>query len=186
MRNLLPIVIIVISIGLFYFHISPEYGKVQALMTQKSEYADALQRAKDLGVLRDQLLTKYNGFSQDDLSRLMRLVPDDVNTVKLVTDINSVAGKYAMTLKGITVFDTLLDTSSTVADTTAPQLAYNTKIITFKFSSTYPNLVKFLQDLEHSLQVVDVKSVQFDVPPDGTDTGVYNYAVTLDTYYLKQ
>ena len=186
MRNILPIILIVISIGLFYFDIAPQYTTVETLMAQKSQYADAITKVQEVSTLRDELLTKYNGFSADNIARLERLVPENINTVKLVSDLNSVAGTHGITIKSVSVSDDIVDTSQTVPDTTAPQKPYNTTTISFKFDSTYPDLVTFLQDLEHSLQVVDVKAVTFQVPPDNVNTGVFEYAITIQTYYLKQ
>lgn len=187
MRNLLPIVLIVIAIGLFFLYISPAYGQVETLMTQKSDYATALAKAADVGVLRDQLLTKYNSFSQDNLARLNTLVPDSVNTVKLVTDLNSVASAYGITISKVTVTDQVADNGTSVStdQTTSQRPPYNTTNVSFQFSATYPHLVQFLESLEKSLQVVDVTKVSFDVPEDGINTGVYDYTVGVQTYYLN-
>lgn len=185
MRNLLPIILIVLSIGLFYLYINPSFMNVQTLIGTEHQYQDALSKASELGARRDQLLTKYNSFSQDEINRLNRILPDSVDTVKLITDLDSVAGKYGITLHSINVTQALLDNSQSINTNEASTTPYNTTTINFGFSATYPNLVLFLKDMEKSLQMVDIKSVSFDVPQGGLSANMYNYNVSLDTYSLK-
>ncbi len=186
MRSFTPIILIAISIGLFFLFIMPRYHDVQDLQAKQVEYKNALTEASALGETRDDLLTRYNSFSQDNLNRIARLIPDTVNTVKLMTDIDSIAGRYGTTLRNITV-NQAVDTSQVVGQaTTAPAKPYQTTSISFHFVTTYPNLISFLRDLEKSLELVDVKSISFNVATDiGPSAGLYEYQITLNTYSLR-
>jgi Tfp pilus assembly protein PilO len=185
MKSLMPITLVVISLGLFYLHISPQYDGVKVLMAQEGEYQEALEKTEELANRRDELLTTYNSFSQDNLNRLARILPTEVNTVKLVTDLNALAGRYQTTLRRIEVMEEVVDNGQVIAlDGDGPKLYYTTTI-SFQFSSSYENLVLFLKDLERSLQMVDVKSVTFDAPDEQTVTGLYDYSVSIQTYWLK-
>lgn len=181
----MPIILILISVGLFYLHISPRYHEVQNLQDQQKQYKDALARASELGSVRDTLLTKYNSFSQSDLARLERIVPEKVNTVKLIADTDSIAGRYGITIKSITASEQPVDNNQSVVTSATPAKAYKTTVITFKFSATYPNFVLFLKDLEKSLQLIDVEKVTFDVPSDASSKGLYDYTASIDTYSLN-
>ena len=157
MKSLTPILLITLSLGLFYLHVSPRYQSIQTLMTEEVQYKNALAKAGELQDRRDQLLTKYNGFSKSDSDRVKRLIPDTVNTVKLVADMNSIAGKYGITIKSIVTTQQKVDDSQAVGGkgTAAPKKPYQTTLITFAFTSTYQNLVQYLKDLEKSLQLID-------------------------------
>ena len=185
MKSLTPFLLIVISIGLYFMHIAPRYSEVQNLRAQVAQYNDALTRAKDLEKKRDELLTTYNTFSPDNLDRIEKLVPDTVNSVKLVSDINNVAGKYGIIIKSISTLDQPIDNSQSVATGGTPVKPYVTTVVAFKFSASYQNLVLFLKDLEKSLQLIDIKSIGFDVPTDVASKGVYGYQVSFQTYSLK-
>ena len=187
MKSLTPIVLIVISIGLFYLHIAPRYSQVQTLRSQQTQYKDALARVDDLKVSRDQLLTKYNSFSQDNLTRLERFLPDKVNTVKLIADIDNVAGRYGIAIRSVTTVDQDVDNSQTIATGENTEKPYKTTQGTFRFTSSYPNLVLFLKDLEKSLQMVDVKSVSFQVVQGSSqaNSGLSEYQIAIHTYSLK-
>lgn len=181
----MPILLIVISLGLFYLHIDPQYDKVKVLMAEEGEYHEALEKTAELADRREELLTTYNAFSQENLNRLARILPTEVNTVKLIADLNAVAGRYQTTLRKIQVTEETVDNGESIAlDTSVPKLYYTTTV-SFSFSATYENLVLFLKDLERSLQMVDVKSVTFEAPDEQAATGIFDYNVKFQTYWLK-
>ena len=187
MKSLTPVLLISISLGLFYLHISPRYHSIQNFMSEEVQYNEALTKAGELENKRDELLTKYNTFSADKTKRLERLIPDTVNTVKLVADMNNVAAKYGITIKNITTTQQIVDDSQTIGGKgAAAKKPYQTTLITFAFAATYPNLIFYLKDLEKSLQLIDVQSVAFQVPSDENgNSGIYPYIVSFQTYSLK-
>lgn len=154
------------------------------LKQERGQYQEALSRVQELSEKRDALIDTYNAFSKEDLDRLARIVPDKVNTVKLVTDIDSIAGKYGITVRSVRVTDQVADNSQVVGGGT-PANPYQTTTLTFSFSSSYEKLVPFLKDLEKSLQMIDINSVNFQVPTGTTANGIYQYAISLQTYWLK-
>jgi Tfp pilus assembly protein PilO len=166
-------------------YVGPSYSNIQTLIGQEHQYQDALSKAAELGTVRDQLLTKYNSFSQDNLSRLSRILPDSVNTVKLVTDLDSIAGRYGITVHSVQITQALVDNSQAINTSVASTTPYNTTTINFSFSATYQNLVSYLKDLEKSLQMIDIKSVGFNVPQSGFNANIYDYTVSIETYSLK-
>lgn len=186
MKSITPVLLIVISIGLFYLHISPRYERVQTLRTEQSQYNDALDRVDELAISRDQLLTKYNDFSQDNLARLERFIPDKVNTVKLIADIDGVAGRHGIAIRSVTTTDQDIDNAQSISTSPSDEKPYKTTQISFRFTATYPNLVLFLKDLEKSLQMVDVKMVSFQVPQGNQNSsGLSEYQIAIHTYSLK-
>src|SRR3989344_518415 len=182
-RNLLPLLLIAVSVALFYLHIDPRYQDVKALSDEKSQYVQALTKAGELKNVATELLGKYNNISQDNLLKLEKLVPDTLNTVKLVADINAIAGKYGIALEGIRVTEKTSDSAQQV-ETGENSPKYNTATVSFSFSATYENLTLFLTDLEKSLQIVDIKSVDFDSDVENTNAS-YDYSVSFQTYWLK-
>lgn len=185
MRSLIPIFLVAVSLGLYYTYINPQYAAIQELKSQSNQYQLALDKAKELEQERDVLLTKYNNFSQEDINRINRILPNKVNTVKLITDIDSVAARYGITIRSVSVTQTNLDNAQAVVTEGVPEKLYNTTTIAFKFSSTYPNLVQFLKDLEKSVQMIDMQFVRFEVGETDDSSGVHSYEVSFNTYWLK-
>lgn len=177
----MPILLIFVSLGLFYVFIDPRLQEVRSLIEQERGYKEAIVKAEELMSVRDQLLTQYNSIPRSDLERLEKIVPDSVNFVKLVADIDSVAGRNLIVPRGIDISE-VADESLGINDP-ASLKPYLSSTITFSFVSSYERMILFLTDLEKSLQMIDIKSVTFSA--DGKDDGLYDFTVSFQTYWLR-
>src|SRR5579864_4953511 len=99
MKPFLPILLIVISIGIFYLYINPNYTNIRTLLSQRSDYQTALANIEQVKQLRDSLETQYGNISPDDINRLNKVIPQNLNVVKLTADLDSMASKRAMSLR---------------------------------------------------------------------------------------
>jgi Tfp pilus assembly protein PilO len=182
-----------ISVGAFVLYVNPAYQELNALKVQKAEYDEALNNSKILQTIRGTLSDKYKSFNPNDLARLEKLLPDNVDNIKLILEIQRIASTYGMTLQNVK-FDT--DTvanqtanqagfvTSGAALAAAPKKDYGTFDLEFSTSGSYGNFVNFLADLERSLRIVDVKSVTFtSTVAAGSDTYKYDFKIT--TYWFK-
>jgi len=182
MRFIIPIILIVAAIGLFVGYINPQYQQVKMLSAKSAQYGDALDQAKELRTVRDHLLAERNTFSSDDLNRIAHALPDNVDNIRLIIDINNIASRHGLTLKTINVGD--VSDSSQARSSTATGSSgdpVGSVTVNFSFSADYDTFMAFLHDLEHSLRIVDVESIDFDAPAQGT---VSDYTLTIRTYWL--
>ncbi len=177
MNNSSAFILILISVGLFYTFISPQYDKVTALQTEASEYSNVIESVNELKDTRDNLLAKFQTLPKSELDKLIRILPDHVDTVKLALDIDTIAAKYGISIKNIKVEEE--ERSEIVTGSFGG--AYETINVNFNFTTSYPNFRRFLADLEESLRLIDVRSVAFE----STDGGAYDYKIAFDTYWLK-
>lgn len=191
MRLILPIILIAVSIGAFVLYISPTYAEIKILRADKAEYDTALDNSKILQTIRGELSDKYKNFDPDDLAKLERLLPNNVDNIKLILEIQRVAATYGMTLRNVK-FDT--DAAAATANQagfvtggaaqTAPKKDYGTFDLEFSTEGSYSNFVSFLTDLEKSLRIVDVKGITFtSTTAGGSDTYRYDFKIT--TYWFK-
>lgn len=179
MRGLLPILFVVIAGGIFFGFIDPAYDRVKELRAEESQFDQALTRSKELQQVRDQLLSRYNTFSQSELERLQKLLPDNVDNVRLILDFDALASRYGMRIRNVA-----LETNESRAargQVGAGESRYDSLILSFSVTGSYDTFRAFLGDLEQSLRLVDVTSVTFSATP----TGVYDYSVAVKTYWLK-
>jgi Tfp pilus assembly protein PilO len=191
MNLITPIVLIIISIGTFVFYIDPGYRgqdltgvdrSVQSLQQELAEYQKASNNAETVRSKRQSLQDTKNSFSLADLSKLQYLLPDNIDNIKLIIDMNNIASKHSLVLKGAKL-DTG-DTNTNKNESTKIGLdnkKYGTVKISFSVSSTYSNFQDFLKDLERSLRLVDIT----DLSVNGSDNGIYDFSVSLNTYWLK-
>ena len=181
-KYILPTILIAASISLFIFYIDPTYKEVKDLKEVESQYSVALTKSFELREVRDGLLQRYNSFSESDLERIEKMVPNNVDNVRLVMDIDSMAAEYGSTLR-----DVVMSVSSEEEGTTRLNIAeakdYDFVNLQFSILATYENFVSFVTDLKDSLRLVDIVSLSFK--PTAQNPSVYKFNFTIKTYYLK-
>lgn len=199
MKNLTPIILILLSIGIFFFLIDPKYKEVQRLQAEVVENNKTLDIAKKLSSSREVLRSKFNKISQEEKSELEKLLPDTVDNVRLIIDINNIAEQFGIVIRDISINSTeekgnQVSTPRTqgssfegVIEENSIQYVDKSKIgvISFSFSvsAKYEVFLEFLKQLEESLRIVDIRNIEIS---RNADEGVfYDYKVTLDTYWLK-
>src|SRR4051812_6883066 len=101
--NVTPFLLILLSAGLFYVYINPQYAEINQLNAKEAEYVSALDKVQQIQQIRTDLLTKYNNFSPDNLHKLETLLPDNVDSVRLALDLSTAAKKYNISIKNIRV-----------------------------------------------------------------------------------
>ena len=178
MKGSTAIILILVSIGLFYTLINPEYAKVKVLRSQAAEYQGVLDNVSKLIATRDDLLDKYKAIPQAEIDRLGKVLPDNLDTVKLALDLDTLGSKYGVTVKSV---QTLKNDTSTGAISLPDGKAYQNAQVSFDFVATYDNFQKFLRDVETSQRISNVKEITFQT----TDNGLYEYRMILETYWLK-
>src|SRR5687767_12115956 len=102
-RFITPIILLLIAAAIFFGYISPAYKDTKTVRSEIGEYEEALSQSKELQASRDELLTKYNTFEARDLERLKKFLPGNVDNVRLVMDIDSIASKYGMILRNVSI-----------------------------------------------------------------------------------
>ncbi len=190
MKNIFSIIFIVAAIAGFILVVQPKYKEIQSLQKKSEELEQVLANARKLQSIRDELLEKKNNLSQPDIARLAKMVPDSVDNVKLILELQNIANQYGLQI----------ETASTNKEETAGDASdggkakkeeasfvdlesrdYGIITLDFNLSGTYHNFLSFLRDIERNLRVTDIRTVAF--AGDGTDN--YSFQLSLDTYWLK-
>lgn len=181
---LLPIGLLAAAVGLFATYTNPTYQDTKVLAARVASYDEALDRAQELRAERDQLLSKYNTFSTEDRQRLLRGLPDNVDNIRLIIDINNIASRHGLTLKDVELGE-VSDSRATRNELSvgASADAVGSVEVSFALATTYEDFLAFLQDLEHSLRLVDVESIDFTAPEAATLRS--DYSLTIRTYWLR-
>lgn len=185
-RYIFAIVLTALAGAVFFLYTKPTYDGVQGLKEQSGQYDAALEKASQLQQLKQSLLQKYNSFTPGDLDRLQKLLPDHVDNVALILDLDNLAGRYQMPIANVDVSTPA--SAGATAGAIGPAGGQKYDSVTIKFSTTgkYNDFLSLLKDLESALRVVDMVSLSLS-PGAGTGSvnDYYNYEVTLRTYWLK-
>ncbi len=183
------------AIGLFIFYTDGTYKEVSALRQTQSAYSEALQNSRKLLAVRDQLASKYNALSREDRDRLEKLMPDNVDNIRLILNIDKVAKQYGMLPSDIKFDASATDQKRNTDGTTQPRTPaearelnnpYGTFNLEFSVTGTYPKFLAFLHDLEQSLRLIDVEAVAFAAAGPNDPLGSYRYTFKIQTYWLKK
>ncbi len=209
MRYVMPIILIGISVAVFFVFTNPFYNDVSQLRDQVASYNGALSNSKALENERDQLTKKKNSMKPENLTKLQKLLPENIDNIRLILEIEQIASPYNMVLKDIK-YDANTDTKDTTAKvTTSTPVAkqggasstsssskdYGVWNLSFSTTGSYANFLNFTRDLETNLRIVDVSSISFssnastsggvNVSASSPSLETYTYNFQIKTYWLK-
>lgn len=206
MRNLFPIILIGIAIGIFFFFGKPFYTNVQNLRAEVSQYNGALANSTELEKTRDSLLEIYNNkISPEEKARLDRFLPNTANNIELILEIQKITDSYNLPLKNIKFDSAVISQSSqnakavqpvaqptTQAGKTESVLPYGIFNLEFETQGDFETFTALLRDLDRNLRTINIKAISFSpVTADKSKTGVvqnsnlYNFDLKVETYWLK-
>ena len=190
MNFIIPIILILSSFAVFFGYIDPNYkgtandgGDYQkygvlSLQTEKANYLDISSSSQRNIEKKTELALKKDTISMENTKKLERLLPNNVDNVRLINEISKIAEKRNLTVKNVTVGDM----SKTTTDTIGPDnTSYGTLSMKFTVNSSYPHFLGFLKELESNLRLLDVTNISFV----STESGFYDFSVSLNTYWLK-
>jgi len=178
MTKFAPIFLIIIAVLAGILYVRPQYEKIQALRVEAVQYENLLLQAQELKNIQAELEVKRSSFTPNDLNRLSKLVPNKVDTARLILDLNGVGAKYAIQMKNIQTLDPVFDTG--IVDREKP---YTASTVSFDFDTSYEAMVPFVRDLERSLRMVDVVDLSLLSNEDGSP--FFKYRITLQAYWLN-
>lgn len=174
------LILILLSLGIFYTFTMSQYGDAQTLAAQASEYRNVIDNVSRIAEARDNLLNSYQSISQSEKDRLAKILPDNVDTVAVARDLDTIASRYGISIKSVQIEDpSVVEPGAIVLPENA--LPYDRAFVSFSFVSNYTNFSKFLADLEKSLRIMDVKTVSFQTG----ETALYEHKIVVQTYWLK-
>lgn len=200
MRWFLPLILITAGVLGFFLITQPIYDEALVLKVEADAYDEALSNSKILQAERDRLTEKFNSFSQQDIDRLEKIVPDSVDNIKLILEIQEVAQERGILVKNVEFEPEQFLEDGEGADSTqnaqnlrrpgaVTNLDYEIFDLEFSIEGRYPAFVEFMELLERSLRVVDVKAISFtpgtSEDKDEVFTDNYKYTFRINTFRLK-
>lgn len=193
LRLIAPFILIGGAIVGFFALVSPVYDEITTLKAQIGAYNQALDNSKALENERDKLAKKYNSIDPANLDKLEKLLPDSVDNIRLILEIEKIASPYGMVLKEVK-YDTVTKdpTKSTAVAAGDQNVNLNSKDyglwnLAFSTEGTYENFLNFIRDLESNLRIVDIASIQFSSVDNALvgKSDTYKYSFKIKTYWLK-
>ncbi len=195
-RNITATILIVLAAGIYFTVTQSMLDGAKAVQAVNVQYLAAIDSADQLIKVRDQVLKDYNTLSLDDKGRLNKMLPNTVDNIRLIIDLNSVALKHGFSLRNIKAVASAAGQKSTTASVSTPQMMpannmngantiatpiLDTVTVSFSVSAPYLQFISFMQDLEADLRIMDLTHLTMSV----NDTGTYDYSLEFKTYWMR-
>lgn len=185
MRLIFNGILLLASAAIVFVYVKPVYEKPSTGVVALQDKKEVLTKARaDLDELKQKqrdFLAKRNEMSQEELERLERLLPREINPVLFVMELDTIAKEQGMSLKNIKFADAKKDAPA-VPGVVVAKKPYETFTLSFDVTGSYASFTTFLRQIEQGLRVTDVTSITL-VANDKVD--VYQYAVKAQTYWMK-
>ena len=192
MNFILPIILIISSFTIFFGYVDPNYkgsgtptsytdknAGIIYLNGEVTKYDDILNSSNKTADLTKELVDKSTiSITEVDKAKLERLLPSNLDNIRLIIEISKIAENRGLVAKNISVGDMAKVTSDSIGTDNTP---YGTLSLKFTVNSTYSNFLSLLQDLESNLRLLDITDISFNA----TENGFYDFNVSLNTYWLK-
>jgi Tfp pilus assembly protein PilO len=187
--RILPSIALMIAIGIFFGYVNPTWkGSIAEIKSAIESDKQALAAADDYIAKQNALASARNAIEPDNLARLSVFLPDSVDNVGLILDINALAARSGLSLSNIDVVTNESDRSDNSNRSIGIGGLQSSKLnpvgsvdLSLSAVGTYSSLQAFLIGLENSARLLDVN----DLVVKGSETGVYSYKMTVRLYWLR-
>lgn len=180
--RILPVLALFVAIGTFFGYVSPTWsGSIAETKAAIVLNDQALTAASEYKAQQNTLAAARSAIDPEHLKRLSVFLPDSVDNVRLILDLNALAARSGLSLSNIDVV--INNTGSTESNTLGAATLNPVGSVNLSLSAvgTFTALQTFLSGVERSARLLDVQ----DIAVKGSDTGVYTYQMTLRLYWLR-
>lgn len=189
-KAILSIIFLGVAVLSFMFYVRPTYDLAQKYKADIARYDSALEKTKEIQALKRDLLTRYNLFAGDNIERLLKMVPDHVDNVRLVLDLDGIASQYGIRVQNVQAetVERKKEGNTTTLVGGETQKPFQSLTLQFEVVATYEDFLALLRDLESSLRIVELEALsvkQYGTAITGDGEPLYTFGVSLRTFWLK-
>ena len=173
---------ILASLGIIFMYVSPTWSG-QIAITKAAIAADdkTIAAAKAFTAHEEELTTAEKHMDPDSLKRLNLLLPDSINTIGMIVDLNKLGSDSGLSVANVSISNT---PAPSAVDMGAAAHQSNETSLDFQANAagSYTALKAFMKAVEKSQRLINIQSV--DVAGAAADTGVYTYLIKMRAYWL--
>lgn len=183
--RILPILALLVAIGIFFGYIRPTWtGSIAVTKAAIKGDENALIAAGEYTAQQNELASARNAIDPVNLARLSVFLPDSVDNVGLILDMNALAARSGLSLSNIDVMANSANTAEDSSDGVLPvsdASPISSVDLSLSAVGTYTALQAFLTGIEKSERLLDVR----DIVVNGSNTGIYTYQMKMRLYWLR-
>jgi hypothetical protein len=168
-RSLTPLLAILVSVGIFIYFIQPMYAEINGVQSETTEYGEAVAKAAEFNQLLNSLISKRNSITAGNLERLEVLVPDNIDPVRVLVDLEALAGRNNMIFGNVNIEER--EAAGDDAGKNNPDAMDGSPIgeddfvpigISFSLIGSYEQFQSMLRDMERSLTLFELKNISLE------------------------
>jgi Tfp pilus assembly protein PilO len=189
-KLLFPILLVILSIGLYFTYLSPAYDILLAFQAQSEELDNTIKESQKFIELHNSLLEKFSSIPASHRANISKILPDAIDVVRLILDVDALAGKHNLVIRSFDVPQ--IENSETSNSKSAQEVGevnenVGSAVITIECAGKYTDLKNFLSEIETSMALMDVVELQVETV-DLSQPGAVRenmYTLGLQAYWLK-
>ncbi len=189
-KGVAPILLLILAVGVYFTFTKSKVDEIKSIKTVNAGYEEALENVEKLIKVRDGVLKTYNSIDEVDRRRLDKIIPNNIDNVRLIIDIKGIGEQHGLTLRNVKTSAKSAATTnsangvgigSEVSAYGSDSSKYETVTLSFEVAASYKSFVELLKSIESSLRILDISKIDIIA----NDTNIYDYEVELKTYWLK-
>lgn len=153
--------------------------EADVLKSKRNIYEKNLSNLNELQTIRENTLSQYNSINQENLNRMDKMLPSQVNSIEAILEVEKIAKSTGMSLKTIDAMNP--DGENPSGNLKKEGEKINSIPINMKLSGSYSSFVAFLGSLEKSLRLIDVEKINFA----SGSVDLYEYNIAAKIYWVK-
>ena len=181
-------ILLLAAVGIFFLYIKVQYTddttkSIQVLQKTKQDLVTTRSNLTELVNRQKTLQANRNNISEQQLSRLNTMLPETINPVLFIMELDTLAKAQAMSIKNIK-FEPMkkAQANAQVGAVAVKKELYETFSVSFDVTGSYANFYEFMTNIEKGLRITDISSI---VVTANDKVDVYQYTVKAQTYSMK-
>ncbi len=181
MRQIFSILAFFVALGILFGYVQPTWsGDISEIKVNILGLEEALSVSERFVAQQNELASTRNAISPESLKQLETFLPDSVDNVGLILDLNALATRSGVMLSNVDV--SIQEDSSSATESSSFGLAHIGSLnLSLSVVGTYSSFRTFLESIERSARLLDVQEISVK----GSETGVYEYKMTIRLYWLQ-
>jgi hypothetical protein len=190
MSNLIvPIVLLISSIGLIFTYTLPAYETLQAFQEQDGRLNQAQAMVENVAVAKTKLSERYISIPQVNLDRLNLIVPSKIDVVQTIIVLDRLANENNLSIESFGLPGSEDGERTYRSQVEEEQPDYETAKFTIVMYGTYENMKRMLYHIERSVALMDVAELYIEPVESKKDeppTDILKHTIVMSTYSLTK
>lgn len=165
---LTQVALLTLSVAIIFLFIKPALTNIKTVQDDLLVYSDAVAKASEYNRRLQELLSLRDSFSQTDLAKLERFVPQTIDTIRVMHEIESIFASKNIKLASLTASPQSASGALTLTSGEVEEQNPATKVASqdfeVKFTGDYQTLKMMLGVLESNARLLEVVDVTYGTP----------------------